>query len=488
MQFLVALYKKWFGVRNRQIADILDDAQHKLKVVLASGTIVSDSILQPILAARDAHRAGSLASATERAFYEAYAKLSELAGKLPPGTRNGYEDPFPDAVNDAEEMLAYAAESGTEVSFDLAKPILDARSALSSGVPGEEVRAAFYDAYSKISKMFGDVTAETVRNCSSPETHRLLRRSKTAALTITAIIASASVITFVADSMGKKIIEDIPLANTAAAKLRAGLSTPDGKITVGGKYAAGDPCTMLDDKPEQGETQVRNLSDIEDLQQFASTIRDLRSKAVKLNAFVFKWECDPLGLCTGPDSEGHNAAIKVPDFVENQLQLKPSITNYTAEVLCKIRAYQQVRTFASNVQSDYAAIIGAFASYALPIAYAMLGALAFQLRLFGDTIRKRSYHPSFADSARTITAVIAGAIAGLFNPAQGTALSPLAIAFLVGYGVELFFKFLDTILNSFGSTVPSRSDAMRAPPEPARTAPDPARTPSRANPNPSPTS
>jgi hypothetical protein len=436
--------------------------------VLASGATVPASVMQPILAARDEHNAGSLARDTETNFYESYARLSELAKNLPdlpPGASKSYEDPFADAVNDAEEMLKYAAESGKEISIEIAKPILAARSALSDGESGGDVRASFYASYANLAKLFGDVTAETIRNCASPETHHLLRRNKSQALFITTIIAFVSVMTFVADSMSRKIGEDIPSGNVAAAKLRAGLSTPDGKITVKDKYATGNPCNMLKQPPDPDENQIRNLSDIEDLQQFASTIRDLNSRAIKLDKFVFNWECDPFGLCNGKDTKPHNEAIqKDPDFVENQLQLKPSITNYTAEVLCKIRAYQQARNFASNVQSDYAAVIGGFASYALPIAYAWLGALAFQLRLFGDTIKKRSYHPSFADSARTITAVIAGAIAGLFNPAQGTSLSPLAIAFLVGYGVELFFKFLDTILNSFGSTVPSRSDATRTPP------------------------
>jgi hypothetical protein len=467
MQFLMALYKRLFGTRSREFARTLEDAQRKLNAVIASGNPVSPSIVQPIVTAREAHGAGSLTLETETNFYDAYAKLSELAKnipELPPGATKNYHDPFADAVNDAEEMLKYAAESGTELSVAMARPILAARSALSGGKPDETVRADFYDAYAKVAKLFGDVTAETIRNCSSPETYRLLRRSKTNALIITAVIASASVVTFVADSMVKKISEDIPLGNTAAAKLRVALTTPDGKLTIPVRYSSNDPCKMLDDRPGEGEVQIRTLSDIEDLQQFASTIRDLHSRAVKLDAFVFRWECDPFGLCRGADTEKHNKDVGATDFVESQLQLRPTITNYTAEVLCKIRAYQQVRTFASNVQSDYAAVIGAFASYALPIAYAWLGALAFQLRLFGDTIRKRNYHPSFADSARTITAVIAGAIAGLFNPAQGTSLSPLAVAFLVGYGVELFFRLLDTILSSFGSTVPSRPDATRSPP------------------------
>ncbi len=80
----------------------------------------------------------------------------------------------------------------------------------------------------------------------------------------------------------------------------------------------------------------------------------------------------------------------------------------------------------------------------------MLGAYAFRLRHFAGTIGERTYHPSFADSAKVITAVTAGATCGLFNPARGLGLSPLATAFLVGYGVEPFFKFPDALADSFG--------------------------------------
>jgi hypothetical protein len=51
-----------------------------------------------------------------------------------------------------------------------------------------------------------------------------------------------------------------------------------------------------------------------------------------------------------------------------------------------------------------------------------------------------------------ITAVIAGAIVSLFYPAQGASLSPLAISFLIGYAVEVFFKLLDGAINSLGSS------------------------------------
>jgi hypothetical protein len=112
------------------------------------------------------------------------------------------------------------------------------------------------------------------------------------------------------------------------------------------------------------------------------------------------------------------------------------------------------------VQGDFAAIIGALGAFLLPILYAWLGSYAYRLREFGETIRHKTYHPSFADSARMITAVIAGAIVGLFNPSQGISLSPLATAFLVGYGVELFFRFLDTLIN-FGA--PARQSGPARP-------------------------
>ena len=41
--------------------------------------------------------------------------------------------------------------------------------------------------------------------------------------------------------------------------------------------------------------------------------------------------------------------------------------------------------------------------------------------------------------------------------------SLLATAFLVGYGVELFFRFLDTLLNAFGSSSATSPRPPRAP-------------------------
>jgi xanthine/uracil permease len=62
----------------------------------------------------------------------------------------------------------------------------------------------------------------------------------------------------------------------------------------------------------------------------------------------------------------------------------------------------------------------------------------------------KTYRPSFFDRARLIIALIAGTVVGLFNNfTQGVSVSPLAIAFLVGYAVEVFFSFLDAFVHTF---------------------------------------
>ena len=93
-----------------------------------------------------------------------------------------------------------------------------------------------------------------------------------------------------------------------------------------------------------------------------------------------------------------------------------------------------------------AAIMGGIAAYALPIAYSLLGAFAFRLRLFADSIRRRTYHPSFADSARMITAVIAGAIVGGLMIGASEKVAEVYLGPLIGGGIENWFPYVLALL------------------------------------------
>jgi hypothetical protein len=112
--------------------------------------------------------------------------------------------------------------------------------------------------------------------------------------------------------------------------------------------------------------------------------------------------------------------------------------------------------------NDILTFYGAINSCILPILYALLGTCAYLLRTFEDQMSTRTFIPTVANSARFLIAAIGGTVIGLFGgfTSQASA-SPLALAFLVGYGVEIFFAFLEGLIKSFTKNVPSSS--MQAP-------------------------
>ena len=87
----------------------------------------------------------------------------------------------------------------------------------------------------------------------------------------------------------------------------------------------------------------------------------------------------------------------------------------------------------------------------------MLGAFLYGFRLYSRLIRRKIYLRSAANSARYYIAAIAGLVIGLFGSLlpKNLALSPLAVAFLVGYGVEAFFSRLDDLIAKFKGDAPA---------------------------------
>jgi hypothetical protein len=101
--------------------------------------------------------------------------------------------------------------------------------------------------------------------------------------------------------------------------------------------------------------------------------------------------------------------------------------------------------------------------------YGLLGACAYVLRQLSDEIGKLTY----ANDARVRYALrlniglLAGLAVGWFvRPGAGDAalvsLSPLALAFVAGYGCELFFVLLDRIVQAFAPAAGAASTTVRA--------------------------
>ena len=272
------------------------------------------------------------------------------------------------------------------------------------------------------------VSAESLKAYHS-ETRPAMHIYLVWAIILSVIIIPFSILTFVSSSISNEIRADITTANALAVKLSTELSVPP--------------------------TQIATASDeLSDLQEYAATIRSIYARSRRLNKILIPRVEIPVAIRCNSDDEACKKKFELPYGikVEEFPTMRDQITS----------TYQDVRYFAQNITTDILTFYGAINSCILPILYALLGTCAYLLRSFEDQMSSRTFTPSVANSARFLIAAIGGTVIGLFgNFTSQTSASPLAMAFLVGYGVEIFFSFLENIIRSFTKTVPTQTTPPR---------------------------
>jgi hypothetical protein len=339
---------------------------------------------------------------------------------LPAPTKGNFPEPpayFDAALEDAERLLKYASETGVDLPREIVDHVLEARAASSAGWD-ESTISNLLTALAKLAALVKPVTARSLEACSSQAGH-VVRNYWIVAICLALIIIPFSVLSFVTSAIAGDIRPVITEANGLVVKLRAKLGPPN------------------------ADTSNPDPEVLTELQQYAADIRAVDRRAVQLNFFLFHFGRghDPNEGIRGKTGDLHK---------KFELDLSKGAWE-EADRLNSV--YQDVRYFAQIVIDDVSLYYGAMTVCLLPVLYALLGTCAYLLRAFARQMTARTFTPYHsANSARFLVAAIGGAVVGLFNNftvGQGASVPPLAIAFLVGYAVDVFFAFLESLVQSF---------------------------------------
>ena len=357
---------------------------------------------------------------------------------------------FCHATDDALRLLLYAAEMGKEVDDTTRASVLRASIATRTGWDGT-VAANLLAALTKLSAQASPVTAESLK-AYSDETRPTIRSLRKWTIWLAIPIIVFSLLGFVSSAISNVIRADITTANDLVVKLRPELGTaaaPKG----------GTPDKPLPEGLNEGEV-------ITQLQQYASTIRAIDARSRQLNWFVLRAERDPFAQYRWNSKLSLDKNRDNQKILKGKLQLEVGLSNMPESLDKLTDTYQDVRSFAQDVLDLVSVYYGAVTTCLLPVLYALLGACAYLLRSFEEQLKTKTFVPSRSNWARFLIAGIGGAVVGLFGNftvTQGASISPLAIAFLVGYAADVFFSFLEGMLQTFNKPKSSASSLAAEP-------------------------
>jgi hypothetical protein len=318
----------------------------------------------------------------------------------------------------AELLLAYAADNGIKVADTTTNTIYNFRLINQTDRTAKAVGDLF-NAYTTLSETLQPITADSIKE-TSLDRNRGVQKYRRIVCFLSMFVIPFSILAFVSSAMSTKIGDAIDQGNSLIVQLRTNLG-PNFSATT--------------DKSNDYDTIIK-------IQQLYTTTRALYVTANEIGYTLF-------GL--------------MPQSPPEPTRIQPGLPNVTKTLENMIPEFQELRQYGQTGRDLVAVIYGAISTCILPVLYALIGVCAKLLGQFERQIRTRTYVQSEANSAHFVVAAIAGGVVGLFNNftlGQSASVSPLAIAFLVGFSVDVFFSFLETLLQSFvkraDSNVPSK--------------------------------
>lgn len=414
------------------------------------------------------------------------------------------------AVEDAQFLVAYAAnKAGVQVEQPVLEALVGAKYALDQQQWSAEKETAFWNALKQITNQVSPVTVDSVK-ASFPSKqgsfiHRLwgsseARRAAKLYIGFITCVLFALLVIQIYWVFGSNLTGSLEKLLQEAEKLSAQVSQERQEIASTIEILAGIDGEKLDEAKKMQRVE-QTLSDIIFLdKELRDILARLDGNATALIAWIKPWQL----IADGPvlDQFRQSSIQTIPDDLRHINSLKQKIEGLrnddesiasnepllnvtpgqaatagngipcpegsTSHIDCRlIVAASQIKNIENAAREAKLAkdfILPILEGYFLPLLYGALGAGMFILRSLAHEIETVTYSSGSAIKylLRLAMGTLAGLMIGWFSAIFLSGLSgettilgaipKFAIAFLVGYNVDVLFSLLDRMIANFSKT------------------------------------
>jgi hypothetical protein len=337
------------------------------------------------------------------------------------------------ALIESDSLLRFAAEKVSNLDPSLSLAIAKSRAAAESDKWTPETSREFWTAFAKLCYLIQPVTVDCLsvsdQNVESPKWRfwqpkrkiSLAERSSARYLVLLFLLLAITIplqlYVWTCTNLSKEIT-DIYNSNHAIVNKNAETVRNFRAIT---DPALNHPYTQEDDRVME---QLRS-----DREEILSNLELARSETRLLQLIATLHTSINLNTASLPDE-----------------------TNWYDDYHHALDRQNAQQAISLTTQVEVNLVVGIFLSFIMPVLFGTIGAVAFVIRSISDQIKSSTFSQN--SPVRHLLRVglggLAGAVVGLFNNlSPQLSLSPLAIAFLAGYGVEGLFSMFDAFIAKF---------------------------------------
>jgi len=350
------------------------------------------------------------------------------------------------ALTEAWCMLRYVTITKPEVDQAIVNAIVDCQDSLTAQKWTPDISKTFWPAYTKLSSLIQPVTIDCLIAAQRNHTaikfpnfwrgYTKLSSGEKTSQGYVLLLFFIIVVTVISQFYVTRYADIVANIDKSAATLQAEmaqLNADYATVTSLQQKPPASPPSTAPASPPQIDPYVQIINDS---QQIISQTQEIQETEHYLDSVSII----PFPLQRNNVAAGQNSTIlplnaKWPDYYG----LARGDAGQVQEAVNQV----DVKAISNNT---------GISIFLLPILYSTIGALAYILRTISSQLKSITFSQNspIRHAVRLFLGVMMGLVVGAFSTVTTDLnLQPLAIAFLAGYGVEVFFSTFDSIIDRF---------------------------------------